>query len=66
MITDVDVRDPAHMRVLRTLDFDGGYLAARLVGPAVRLVVISPLGLDLPSSSPAPPAPPQTRRVRPG
>ncbi len=52
VITDVDVRDPAHMRVLRTLELDGGYLAARLVGPAVRLVVTSPLGLDLPFVQP--------------
>jgi len=48
VITDVDVRDPARMRVVRTLDLDGTYLAARLAGGAVRLVLASPLGLELP------------------
>ncbi len=52
VIADVDVRDPAHMRVVRTLELDGGYLAARLVGRAVRLVLASPLGLDLPFVQP--------------
>jgi Beta propeller domain len=52
VIADVDVRDPAHMRVVRTLELDGSYLAARLVGRAVRLVLASPLGLDLPFVQP--------------
>lgn len=52
VITDVDVRDPAHLRVVRTLELDGSYLAARLVGRAVRLVLASPLGLDLPFARP--------------
>ena len=52
VITDVDVGDPAHLRVLRTLELDGGYLAARLVGRAVRLVLTSPVGLDLPFVQP--------------
>ena len=48
VIADVDVRDPSRMRLVRTLELDGGYLAARLVGGAVRLVLASSLGLDLP------------------
>jgi hypothetical protein len=52
VIADVDVRDPAHMRVVRTLELDGTYLAARLAGRAVRLVLASPLGLDLPFVQP--------------
>ena len=52
VISEVNVGDPAHMRVVRTLELDGGYLAARLVGRAVRLVLTSPLGLDLPFVQP--------------
>jgi hypothetical protein len=48
VVADVDVRDPTHMRLVRTLELDGSYLAARLVGGAVRLVLSSPLGVDLP------------------
>ncbi|HEX6724326.1 MAG TPA: beta-propeller domain-containing protein, partial [Gaiella sp.] len=55
VIVDVDVRDPAHLRVVRTLELDGSYLAARLVGRAVRLVLASPLGLDLPFVQPGAP-----------
>jgi hypothetical protein len=55
VIADVDVRYPAHLRVVRTLELDGSYLAARDVGPAVRLVLASPLGLDLPFVQPGAP-----------
>lgn len=48
LVTDVDVRDPANLRVVRTLELDGTYLAARLTGGAVRLVLASPLGRELP------------------
>ena len=48
VIADLDVRDPSRMHLVRTLELDGGYLAARLVGGAVRLVLASPLGVDLP------------------
>ena len=47
-VTEVDARDPARLRVVRTLELEGGYLTARLVGRAVRLVLSSPLGTDLP------------------
>ena len=36
------------MHVVRTLELDGGYLTARLVGHVARIVLSSPLGLDLP------------------
>ncbi|MCZ7588458.1 MAG: beta-propeller domain-containing protein [Gaiella sp.] len=52
VISEVDVRDPAHLRLVRTLELDGGYLAARLAGGAIRLVLASPLGRDLPFVQP--------------
>jgi len=52
VLTDVDVGDPGHLRVVRTLELDGSYLTARLVGRAVRLVLASPLGLELPFVQP--------------
>lgn len=58
VVADVDVHDPAHMRLARTLELDGGYLAARLVGGAVRLVLSSPLGVDLPFVRPGDPGVP--------
>src|SRR5262245_13454264 len=51
-IADVDVSDPAHMRVRRPLEPDGGDLTARLVGRAARIVLSSPLGLKLPFVGP--------------
>jgi hypothetical protein len=41
VLTDVDARDPAAMRVVRTLTVDGSYLAARQVGAAARVVIAS-------------------------
>ena len=48
VLTEVDVSRPAQMRVVRTLELDGGYLTARLVGRSARIVLTSPLGPDLP------------------
>jgi hypothetical protein len=39
VLSEVDVHDPASMRIVRTLTIDGGYLAARLVGATARVVV---------------------------
>ena len=68
IVADVDVRDPEHMRLVRTLELDGNYLAARLVGGAVRLVLSSSLGVDLPFVRPgaagAPDAAAATQRNR--
>jgi hypothetical protein len=41
VLTEVDVRDPAAMRVARTLTVDGSYLTARQVGAAARVVIAS-------------------------
>ena len=52
-VTEVDVSDPARLRVVRTLELEGGYLTARLVGRAARIVLSSPMGPDLPFVSPS-------------
>ena len=41
ILTEVDVSDPAAIRVVRTLTFDGTYVSARLVGTSVRVVAAS-------------------------
>ena len=41
-LTEVDVRDPAAMRVLRTLRADGFYVSARRNGPTARVVLSAP------------------------
>jgi uncharacterized secreted protein with C-terminal beta-propeller domain len=51
-VTEVDARDPARLRTVRALELEGGYLTARLVGGAVRIVLSSPLGVDLPFVAP--------------
>ncbi len=57
VVTEVDLRDPSRPRIVRTLELGGSHLAARLVGRSVRLVVSSPLGIDLPFEHPATSAP---------
>ena len=63
VVTEVTVGDPARMRVVRTLELDGAHLAARLVGGSVRVVLASPLGLDLPFGRPATPGSAEAARV---
>jgi beta propeller domain-containing protein len=60
---EVDISDPARMRVLRELDVEGSYLNARLTGATARVIVrTEPRGLIRPDS--APPAPTsEARRV---
>jgi uncharacterized secreted protein with C-terminal beta-propeller domain len=41
VLTEVDIANPAAMRVLRTLTIDGEYVSARLHGGTVRVVVSS-------------------------
>jgi hypothetical protein len=41
LLTEIDVSDPARLRVLRTLKVDGDYVSARLTGATARLVVTS-------------------------
>jgi hypothetical protein len=48
---EVDVSDPAHMRVLRTLDVEGSYLSARLTGATARVILrTEPRGLEMPQT----------------
>jgi hypothetical protein len=49
VLTEVDVSDPAAMRVVRTLDVEGRYVSARLSGRTARVVIASsPRALDMP------------------
>ncbi len=41
-LTEVDVTDPAAMKVARTLDVDGSYVSARLTGGTARVVLNTP------------------------
>ena len=40
-LTEIDVSSPSSMRVVRTMELEGSYLAARLVGSTARIVVAS-------------------------
>ncbi len=40
-LTEIDVASPARMRVVRSMELDGGYLTARLVASTARIVVAS-------------------------
>ena len=62
-ITEVDVGEPSRMRVVRTLELEGGYLTARLVGRAVRIVLSSPMAVDLPFVTPVTGQPGETARA---
>jgi hypothetical protein len=42
LITEVDVSDPANMRVVRTETIDGTYVSARLNGSTARIVLTTP------------------------
>jgi uncharacterized secreted protein with C-terminal beta-propeller domain len=48
VMSEVDVSDPANLRLVRTLTLDGAYVAARLVGGTARIVASSqvPARLD--------------------
>ena len=52
VLTEVDVSDPGALRVVRTLTLDGSYVAARIVGSAVRIVVAAQLPAALPFMQP--------------
>src|SRR5829696_5489592 len=61
-LLEVDVSDPARMRVLRTLDVEGSYLSARLTGATARVIVrTEPRGLEMPEAD-AVTAPGEVRR----
>ena len=42
LITQIDVSDPAAMRIVKTETVDGSYVSARLNGPTARIVLTSP------------------------
>ena len=52
VLTEVDVSNPAVLRVVRALSLDGQYVAARLVGERVRMVVSSQVPDPLPFEPP--------------
>ena len=52
VLTEVDVSNPAELRVVRALSLDGQYVAARLVGERVRMVVSSQVPDPLPFEPP--------------
>jgi uncharacterized secreted protein with C-terminal beta-propeller domain len=41
LLSEVDVSDPARMRVVRTLEVAGGYVSSRLTGATARVVIAS-------------------------
>jgi hypothetical protein len=51
-LLEVDISDPARMKVLRELDVEGSYLNARLTGATARVIVrTEPRGLEMPASA---------------
>ena len=53
LLTEVDIANPAAMRVLRTLSIDGAHVSSRLHGGTARIVVAStPRAVELPAPRP--------------
>jgi hypothetical protein len=52
-LAEVDVSDPTALKVVQTLRLDGGYLDARMIGTAVRVVSSSAVPLTLPYVTPS-------------
>ena len=53
LLTEVDIANPAKMRVLRELSVDGSHVSSRLHGHTVRIVVAStPRAIELPAPRP--------------
>ena len=53
VLSEIDIGDPRHLRVLRTLSVDGRYVSARMHGHTVRVVVSSyPRALRVPIAEP--------------
>jgi hypothetical protein len=52
-LLEVDISDPAKLKVLRTLDVEGSYLSARLTGATARVIVrTEPRGIEMPAFDP--------------
>ena len=52
VLTEVDVSNPARLRLVRTLTLDGSTVAARLVGGSVRIVTAAQIPAQLPFAQP--------------
>jgi beta propeller domain-containing protein len=52
-LAEVDVSDPAAMRIVRTLKLPGDYLSARLTGASARVVTTSSMPHDLQLTAPS-------------
>jgi len=52
VLAEIDVSDPKALRVVRTLTLDGSYVAARLIGGTVRIVMASQVPSELPFKQP--------------
>lgn len=63
VLVQVDVSDPARMRVLGRMTVEGGRIAARLTGTTARVVVSTPVS-DLPLVSPDGPGAAEARAAR--
>jgi uncharacterized secreted protein with C-terminal beta-propeller domain len=64
VLSEVDIADPAHLRIVRTLSVDGLYVSARLHGHTARVVVSSyPRALRVPFIGPPHPIPVEAARA---
>ncbi len=52
VVSEIDVSDPAKLRLVRTLTLDGSYVSARLVGATVRIVSSAQVPARLPFALP--------------
>ena len=52
VLAEVDVSNPARLRLVRTLTLDGSYVAARLVGASARIVTAAQVPAALPFTQP--------------
>ncbi len=52
VLAEIDVSDPKKLRLVRTLELDGSYVAARLVGGTVRIVAAAQVPSELPFAQP--------------
>jgi uncharacterized secreted protein with C-terminal beta-propeller domain len=64
VLTEVDVSDPSHLRVMKTLTLDGAYVDARMIGSTVRVVSSSPMPIELPWVTPSATTPAATATAR--
>ena len=56
-LIEIDVSNPAALRIVRSLVLDGDYVSARLVGAVARVVTVSSMPRALPFTAPVGPSP---------